>query len=129
MLIGRFMEYKGFVGSIEFDAINKIYHGKLLNIEDLVNYQADNIINLHEQYHLAIDDYIEMKEEIKKRMNYEECKYYEYEDVTDWHNDVFDHPSYKSYCTKTGEKRELCVPSRQCQRCGGYFDEERQSLS
>ena len=61
MLIGKFMEYKGFVGSIEFDAINKIYHGKLLNIEDLVNYKADNIINLHEQYHLAIDDYIEMK--------------------------------------------------------------------
>lgn len=66
MLIGKFLEYKGFVGSIEFDAVNKIYHGKLLDIEDLVSYQAYNIIDLHEQYHLAIDDYIDFMKGIRK---------------------------------------------------------------
>lgn len=61
MRIGQFLEYKGFVGSIEFDATNKTYYGHLLDIGDLVCYQADNIIDLHKQYHLAVDDYIEFK--------------------------------------------------------------------
>ena len=66
MLIGKFVEYKGFVGSIEFDAASKTHYGKLLNIKDLVNYQADTIVDLHEQYHLAVDDYIEFKKEVEK---------------------------------------------------------------
>ena len=43
-------------------------------------------------------------------IDYETCKYFVAEDNTSWHNDVFDHPSYKYYCTKTGEKREIYFP-------------------
>ena len=68
MRIGQFLEYKGFVGSIEFDATNKTYYGHLLDIGDLVCYQADNIIDLHEQYHLAANDYIEFKKEIDNEL-------------------------------------------------------------
>lgn len=35
-----------------------------------------------------------------KVVDYEKCEYYLSEDVTGWHNDVFDHPSYKNYCTR-----------------------------
>lgn len=65
MRIGQFVEYKGYIGSIDFDAENNTYYGKLLNIKDLVNYHADNIIDLEKQYHLAVDDYIEFKKEIE----------------------------------------------------------------
>lgn len=44
-------------------------------------------------------------------VDYEKCKYFVSEDVTGWHNDVYDHPSYKNYCTRTGEKVELILPS------------------
>ena len=49
--------------------------------------------------------------------NYEECEHFLQEDVTPWHGDVFDHPSYKTYCTKDGEKKELIYPEGQCRRC------------
>lgn len=65
MRIGQFVEYKGYVGSIEYDHEDNIYSGKLLNIDNLVNYYADNIFKLEEEYHDAVDDYIEFKKKIK----------------------------------------------------------------
>lgn len=66
MQIGRFKEYKGYVGSIEYSVEDSIHYGKLLNIKDLVNYEADNIIDLEKQFHEAVDDYIEFKKEVGK---------------------------------------------------------------
>lgn len=64
MRIGQFVRYKNYIGCIEYDPEEKIYYGKLLDIDDLVSYHADNIINLEKYYHDAIDDYIEFKKEI-----------------------------------------------------------------
>lgn len=64
MLIGLFMEYKGHRGSIEFSPKDKLYYGSIQNIKDLVNYHANSIIDLHDQYKAAIDDYIEFKKEV-----------------------------------------------------------------
>lgn len=66
MRIGQFVEYKGCVGSIVYDQDDKIYYGQLLNIDDLVNYHADNIIDLEKHYHDAVDDYIEFKRVVGK---------------------------------------------------------------
>ena len=65
MQIGQFKEYKGYVGSIEYSVKDSIHYGKLLNIKDLVNYEADNIIDLEKQFHEAVDDYLEFKKELK----------------------------------------------------------------
>lgn len=66
MLIGQFKEYKGYIGSIEYDTEDELLYGKLLHIKDLVNYHASNVIELEKYYHEAVDDYIEFKEEIEK---------------------------------------------------------------
>ena len=50
-------------------------------------------------------------------MDNTKCEYFKQEDVTGWHNDVFDHPSYKCFCSKNGEKRDLLLPETQCRRC------------
>ena len=65
MQIGQFKEYKGYIGSIEYDTEDNIHYGKLLDIKDLVNYEADNVIDLENQFHKAVDDYIELKKELK----------------------------------------------------------------
>lgn len=52
--------------------------------------------------------------------DYTDCKYFESEDTSGWHSDVFDHPDYTNYCTKTGVKRELRHASIQCNKCGEY---------
>lgn len=66
MRIGQFVEYKGYIGSIEYDLEDELLYGKLSNIEDLVNYHASNILELEKHYHEAIDDYIEFKKEVGK---------------------------------------------------------------
>lgn len=64
MKIGQFTEYRGYVGSIEYEPEDNIYYGKLLDIDDLVNYHANNIIYLEKHYQEAVDDYIEFKKEL-----------------------------------------------------------------
>lgn len=65
MYIGQFVKYKGYIGSIEYTAETNRHYGKVLGIKDLVNYQGSNIIELHEQFHCAVDDYIEICNEVK----------------------------------------------------------------
>lgn len=65
MRIGQFVEYKGYVGTIEYSPEDRLHYGSLL-IDDFVNYHADNLIDLEKQYHNAVDDYIEFKKEIGK---------------------------------------------------------------
>jgi hypothetical protein len=47
-----------------------------------------------------------------------ECKYLKIEDVTLWHGDVFDHPSYEYYCTK--KNKDLPFGIFQCHKCTKY---------
>ena len=66
MIIGQFIEYKGYVGSIEYSLDDDIYYGKLLNIQDLVAYEGNTFELLYEDYLDAVDDYIELKKEVNK---------------------------------------------------------------
>ena len=66
MRIGQFNEYKGYTGSIDYDPKDKIYYGKLLNIDDFVNYQGNDGLELYKSYQNAIDDYIEFKKKLVK---------------------------------------------------------------
>ena len=65
MRIGQFVRYKGYVGSIDFCPEDKIHYGEILDIDAFVNYQAKDVISLHDEFHKAVDDYIEFKKEIK----------------------------------------------------------------
>ena len=67
MLIGQFYDYKGYSGTIEYDTEDKIHYGKLLGIRDLVNYHANSIDELYENFRYAVDDYIEFKKEVGKQ--------------------------------------------------------------
>lgn len=66
MEIGKFIEYKGYVGSIEYSSEDGVYHGKLLNIEDFINYEGYTVEELYQCYQEAVDDYIEFKKEVGK---------------------------------------------------------------
>jgi len=46
------------------------------------------------------------------------CPHYSYKDVTFWHGDVFDHPSYQAYCSKDGEDKPIY--SIHCVRCSFF---------
>lgn len=60
-------KYKEYTGNIEYSAEDNIYHGHIINIDDFVNYHADNIIDLEKQFHNAVDDYIKFCIEVGKK--------------------------------------------------------------
>jgi len=53
------LEYKGYVGSVEFCAADECMYGKLLYISDLVSYEATTAKKLVKSFESAVDDYLE----------------------------------------------------------------------
>jgi predicted HicB family RNase H-like nuclease len=64
MRIGQFVEYRGYIGSIEYDLEDKIYYGSLQNIKDSISYHAKYGDDLFQKYHEAVDRYIEARNSI-----------------------------------------------------------------
>lgn len=52
------LEYKGYVGSIEFSEPDGIFFGKLLGIRALVSYEGSSASELIEDFHSAVDSYL-----------------------------------------------------------------------
>ena len=52
------MNYKGYLGSFEFDQADLIFHGKLEHIRALVTYEAADAQGLLKAFHDAVDDYL-----------------------------------------------------------------------
>ena len=53
------MEYKGYVGSVEFSEEDALFFGKVLGVRALISYEGENARDLVEDFHRAVDDYLE----------------------------------------------------------------------
>lgn len=56
------IEYKGYLGSIEFSEEDGMFFGKVMGIRSLISYEGENAHDLIESFHGAVDDYLEMCE-------------------------------------------------------------------
>ena len=54
------MEYKGYLGSVEFSEEDALFYGKVLGIRALVSYEGSNAQELIADFHDAVDDYLEL---------------------------------------------------------------------
>lgn len=54
------MEYKGYVGSVEFSESDYLFFGKVQSIRSLISYEGKNEKELVEDFRGAVDDYLEM---------------------------------------------------------------------
>ena len=54
------MEYKGYVGSVEFSEEDALFYGKVLGIRGLISYEGTNAAELVTDFHGAVDDYLEL---------------------------------------------------------------------
>lgn len=52
------MEYKGYIGTVEWSEEDKCFHGKVLFIRDLVIYEGKNLEELKHDFEIAVDDYV-----------------------------------------------------------------------
>lgn len=53
------MEYKGYIGRVQFDEEAEIFHGEVLNLRDVIIFQADSVEGLKKEFHESIEDYLE----------------------------------------------------------------------
>jgi len=56
------LEYKGYLGSIEYSDADEVFHGRLEFIRDLVTYEGTDARGLKTAFHEAVDDYLELCE-------------------------------------------------------------------
>ena len=62
MVIRNTMEYKGYVGSVEFSEEDSLFFGRVLGIRALVSYEGENARDLVEDFHGSVDDYLALCE-------------------------------------------------------------------
>lgn len=56
------MEYKGYIGSVEFSEEDGIFFGKVLGIRPLISYEGTNAQELVNDFHQGVDEYLNMCE-------------------------------------------------------------------
>lgn len=54
------LEYKGYYGTVEFSAADKVLFGKVIGVNSLISFEGESVQNLKEDFERAIDDYLEM---------------------------------------------------------------------
>jgi predicted HicB family RNase H-like nuclease len=54
------LQYKGYTGSVAFDADDKIFFGRVLGIRALVGFEGTTVEDLEKDFHAGVDDYLDM---------------------------------------------------------------------
>ncbi len=62
----KYFEYKNYLGSGKISIIDNCLHGQIEFINDLVNYEAQTLEELKKEFELAVDDYLQLCQEVGK---------------------------------------------------------------
>lgn len=54
------MEYKGYIGSVEFSSEDMLFYGKVQGIRALVSYEGSTAKELIDDFHVSVDNYLEL---------------------------------------------------------------------
>lgn len=51
------MEYDGYVGVVEYDAIQRLLHGRIANMRDVVTFEGRTVEELEQALRDSVEDY------------------------------------------------------------------------
>ena len=54
----KYLSYKGYTGSIEYNSEDELLFGKVLGITGLISYEGDTGVQLEANFREAVDDYL-----------------------------------------------------------------------
>lgn len=54
------IQYKGYTGTVNFDKIDRLYYGKVLDIDEIITYEGTNMYLMQEAFHQAVDEFMEL---------------------------------------------------------------------
>jgi len=52
------MEYKGYVGRVEYDDEAGVFHGEVINTRDVITFQAATVAQLKKAFRDSVEDYL-----------------------------------------------------------------------
>ena len=52
------MEYKGYLGTVEYDADARIFHGDVINTKDVITFQGTTVSEIEQAFKDSINDYL-----------------------------------------------------------------------
>ena len=61
--IDKLLEYKDYLGTVEYCAIDNILHGKVIGIRDLISYHGTCVDSIKRAFEEAIDHHLSYWEE------------------------------------------------------------------
>jgi predicted HicB family RNase H-like nuclease len=53
------MEYKGYAARIDFDAEAAAFHGRVLNLRDVITFEGTSVAELEREFHASVNDYLD----------------------------------------------------------------------
>ena len=57
-----YMEYRGYIGSVEFSEEDDCFFGKVLGVRDSISYEGESVQELKKDFHDAVDEHIDFLE-------------------------------------------------------------------
>jgi len=52
------MEYKGYVGRVEYDDEAALFHGEVMNTRDIITFQGTTVAELRKAFRDSVEDYL-----------------------------------------------------------------------
>ena len=53
------MEYKGYLGTVDYDAEAKLFHGEVINTQDVITFQGTTVTETEKAFRESVEDYLE----------------------------------------------------------------------
>jgi predicted HicB family RNase H-like nuclease len=53
------LEYKGYLGVVEFDNDAGLFHGEVVNLRDVITFQGDSVAELRQAFVDSVEDYLD----------------------------------------------------------------------
>lgn len=60
------LRYKDFIGTVHYSTDDDVFFGKLEGVDDLITFEGDNVDQLKQSIHEAVEDYLELCESVGK---------------------------------------------------------------
>lgn len=60
------LKYKDYYAAIHYSANDEVFHGKIIGINDLVNFEGTSVKELKNAFKEAVEDYLETCKELEK---------------------------------------------------------------
>ena len=54
------MNHKGYTGSVDFSHEDRVFHGRVLGIRDMVTFEGTSVDDLEQAFRDSVNDYLEM---------------------------------------------------------------------